>query len=323
LTHEPHRNGHVEQDERELVGIKDSLGIRSSIIVFFQASGVGDGAILASSAKNEYFSEGDLRFLEATAHWVGLVAHRAEGVRRATREAAEQARTREAEDLMAVVAHDLRNLLAPLSIRLQLLRRRAPTADRAVLVEHATQAEKALERLRRFVDELLDVERLERGIFTLRLDEVDLPALAREVAHTFSGQGVDLRVDISDTAAERGATRIVGDANRLRQALENVTGNAVRHSPEGETVTLSLDVEERSNGRDARLTVSDRGPGLPPELLPNLFTKFGSGPGSSGLGLGLYLAKRIAVAHGGDLTADPSPRIGARFSFVLPAEPVQ
>ena len=66
------------------------------------------------------------------------------------------------------------------------------------------------------------------------------------------------------------------------------------------------------------VTVADQGPGIPPELFPRLFDRFARGPDSSGLGLGLYLAGRIVSAHGGTLSADPGPLLGARFQMKLP-----
>ena len=66
------------------------------------------------------------------------------------------------------------------------------------------------------------------------------------------------------------------------------------------------------------MTVADQGPGIPPERFPRLFDRFARGPGSSGLGIGLYLASRIVAAHGGTLSADPTPTTGARFQMKLP-----
>ncbi|HEV2125558.1 MAG TPA: ATP-binding protein, partial [Chloroflexota bacterium] len=167
--------------------------------------------------------------------------------------------------------------------------------------------------------------RLERGLFVLHTEPVDLSVLAHEVAQSLGKQGVPLIVDVQATDPE--ALVIQADPERLRQALENVVGNAIKHSEEGTPVTITLDTEP-PNGADAEqgrarrrwaiLDVADQGPGVPPEVLPHLFTKFASGPGSSGLGLGLYLASRIAAAHGGTLTVDSTPGKGARFRFALP-----
>jgi signal transduction histidine kinase len=324
-------DGHVERDERELIGLREALGVRSSILVALDVPGVGDGVLLASSAQNEFFSEGDLRFLEAVARWVGLVAHRAQLTERLAAEARQEGRQRAAEELMTVLAHDMRNLLAPLKGRLDMIQRRAGYEAREVLEENAREALFALERLRRFLDELLDVERLERGLFAVRPEAWDLAGLAREIAHAFGapvrGPDATVRVEVTPAAAAPGAAVAAVDLERLRQAVENVVANAVRHSPPGGTVTLTVDVEPREGVEWVLLTVCDQGSGLPAELASRYavgeFPKFGAGPGSGGMGLGLYVASRIAAAHGGRLIALAQPGPGAAFRFELPKRPAR
>jgi signal transduction histidine kinase len=94
----------------------------------------------------------------------------------------------------------------------------------------------------------------------------------------------------------------------------------VKHSPEGGTVTVTVAPEARDGLEGARVTVADQGPGVPPDLVPRLFTRFGAGEHSPGLGLGLYLARRIAAAHGGALALDSAPREPARFTLWLPRQ---
>jgi signal transduction histidine kinase len=108
------------------------------------------------------------------------------------------------------------------------------------------------------------------------------------------------------------------DSERLRQVLENLVTNAIKHSPAGEPVMVELAIENRIDGKWANVTVADRGPGVPVDQLPTLFTRFAAGAGSTGLGLGLYLAARIAAAHGGSLDVNSTPGAGARFTLALP-----
>jgi signal transduction histidine kinase len=108
---------------------------------------------------------------------------------------------------------------------------------------------------------------------------------------------------------------MIGDAERLRQAFENVIANAVRYSPPDEPVDVSVEAAE---SHAVRVLVTDQGPGIPPELLPHLFERFVASTSSGGIGLGLYLAERIAVAHGGKLEAKTVPGAGAQFVFELP-----
>jgi two-component system OmpR family sensor kinase len=113
---------------------------------------------------------------------------------------------------------------------------------------------------------------------------------------------------------------LVADPDRLRQALENVLANALQHSPVGAAVGVAIVREQRSDGLWAVVSVQDQGPGIAPELLPRLFTRFAAGPQSVGLGLGLYLAHSIAAAHGGTLTVASTPGAGDCFQFALRLE---
>ena len=116
-------------------------------------------------------------------------------------------------------------------------------------------------------------------------------------------------------------THVLADGARVRQCLENLLANAVKHSARNAPVTVVVGKEKREDGVWARVDVIDEGPGIAPELLPRIFERFVAGPKSrqnDGLGLGLYLAKRIASAHGGDLTAESSPGKSTRFTLYLP-----
>jgi two-component system OmpR family sensor kinase len=107
---------------------------------------------------------------------------------------------------------------------------------------------------------------------------------------------------------------VTADASRLRQVLENLLSNALKVQPEGQPVLVVLETNEGS----ASVTVADNGPGVAPDLVPQLFQRFRAGADSVGLGLGLYLARSITEAHGGTLELDSRPGDGARFVVRLP-----
>src|ERR1051326_5364784 len=123
-TGESHLTRRADQ-EGELPGLVDGLGIRSEIIAPVEIAGIRRGVLLASSRTPEYFAEDHLMLLGAVARWVGLMAERAELMQRLADEAAARERYAAAEELLAVVAHDVRNHLSPLRGRLDLLKRRA------------------------------------------------------------------------------------------------------------------------------------------------------------------------------------------------------
>lgn len=298
-----YRDGRVDRDAGELVGIKEGLGVRSTIAAPFVVNGERRGVLQVVSARPDFFTDQDLRFLEVVARWVGLLTERAE-----------QGRASASEERITVLAHDLRNLLVPLQGRLQLLQRRAEREGRARDARDVQIAIGALERLNRLIADLLDVGRLDRGIFAVEPRPVDLVALVREAAEALGTAGTRIEIAAPDEVV------VYADPDRVRQALENLLSNAVKHSPDGAPIALALTTETRADEVWAILSVTDWGPGIAEELLPRLFTRFAAGPDSSGLGLGLYLARGIAVAHGGTLTATSRPGQGARFTLALPAE---
>jgi signal transduction histidine kinase len=108
----------------------------------------------------------------------------------------------------------------------------------------------------------------------------------------------------------------------MRQCLDNVITNALGHSPPNAPVTVTVRLARERGVECARIEVVDEGPGVSDALMPRLFERFASGRRENGgTGLGLYIAKRIATAHGGDVVADRYPDKGARFTITIPALP--
>jgi two-component system, OmpR family, sensor kinase len=311
-TGESFETGHADADPGELVGVREALGIRSTLAAAFAVDGERRGVLVVQSARPARFGAEDLPFTEAIARWVGMLTHRAELAERTTAQAAAAGRQLAAEELVTVLAHDLRNHLSPLLGRLQLIRRRAVRLDQPDTRRDAEEALAELRRLERLIGDLLDVARLDQGLFHLERRPVDLADLARTTAATL--QTAETPIDVR---APEELVAVV-DPDRLRQALENLLANARAHSPEGAVVTLAVAPETQAGQAWATLTVGDQGPGIAPELAPRLFTRFAGGPGSDGLGLGLYLAHAIAAAHGGTLTADAHPGTGACFTLAVP-----
>jgi signal transduction histidine kinase len=307
------RTGRLDEDPAELIGMKAGLGIRSSLVVALEVNGQRRGVLSVTSTEPDRFSEEDLRFLAAVAHWVGIVIHRAELVTHITQAVAERARRTGAEELITVLAHDLNNYLTPLIGRTEVLRRRATREGRTTDMEDAHSMLSILERLHRLIDNLLDAGRLEQGLFGLSVQPVNIAALAHETADSLRSPQTDIVV--------RGPDELIveADRSRLQQALENLLSNALKHTPTGVPVVVEVHAEAREDGAWAMLTVRDQGPGIPAALLPQLFNRFMIGPASKGLGLGLYLARGIAQAHGGTLTVDSYPGAGTTFHLALPA----
>ncbi len=314
LTGQSYFTGHADEDPSELVGIKEGLGVVSEIVTAFIVDNERRGVLLVSSSKPDFFSEQDLRFIEAVARWVGAVVNRAELVEFMTQEAAEQGRRMAAEELLTIMAHDVRNYLTPIRGHLDLIERRARRENREQDVLNATLATGALSRLNGLISNLLDIARLNQGIFSINPQPLNLVDLVQEVAAAFRTAETLIQIQAPQEVI------ISADPDRLHQLLENLLANAVQHAPKKTPVEVSVDTERRVDGMWAVLIVANQGPGIPPDLLSHLFQPFISGSSSRGLGLGLYLASRIAGVHNGTLTVDSAPGEGTRFTLSLPAD---
>ncbi|MBW8904115.1 MAG: HAMP domain-containing histidine kinase [Betaproteobacteria bacterium] len=311
-------HGHIDQDADELPGIREALKIKSQLGVALEVGGERRGVIMIASQQPDFFSPEDARFMETVAHWVGVVTHRAQLAEEIGNAAAEQGRRAGAEELITVLAHDLRNYISPLNMRLDVLRLRAQRDNRADELRDLELLGRSIGRLSELLNDILDVSRLDQGVFHVRPQPVELSALVRDLAGAFGAA----RHAIQVTVQQGDEVRVAGDPARLRQCLENVLANAIQKSPATGAINIFVRREERPDRtRCAVVEVIDEGPGIPPEQLPYLFERFHGGRGrDGGLGLGLYIAKRIAAIHGGDLAAQSRPGKGARFTLTLPLE---
>lgn len=314
------RIGRVDEDPVEVKGIKEALGVRSLLAVPLDIGAKRRGTLMLTSRTPEFFTEEDARFVAAAARWVGIVAHHAELTEEIGRSAEERGRRAGAEELVTVVAHDLRNYITPISTRLEILKLRARQAHRSEDMEDIAALSASVSRLGGLVNEVLDVARIDRGIYHMAQEALDLGALVRKVVEGFrtTAHALHLRVQDGDPIV------VAGDAARLHQCIGNLVANALQKSPADAPVSVFVtgDASSKDGKPLARVEVIDQGPGIPEDVLPHVFERFYTGRGrEGGLGIGLYLGKRVAVQHGGDLTVESRPGAGARFTLVLPRAP--
>jgi two-component system OmpR family sensor kinase len=306
--------GRADADPEELPGIVRELGIRSSVYVPLEIAGARRGVVGITSTAADAFPESVLGFARAVSKWVGVIAHRAEIVERLGAEALARGQRKAAEELVTVVAHDLRNYIGPIHGRVVLIKQRAIRDGLRSYQHDAESAEKSLRRLGQLLADLLDVGRIEQGLFEVQLVPTELVTLVREVAEGIETADVPIEV--------LGDPEIVVEADpaRLRQALENVLSNASKHSPAGAPVTVEVSACDEPDGTArACVRIADRGPGMDPDLARRVFKRFARGASSQGLGLGLYLASEIVSAHRGTLELTTAPGSGATFTMRLPA----
>jgi len=220
-------------------------------------------------------------------------------------------------DFVANVSHDLKTPLTAIQGFAQALV--DGTAQDPQAQAHAAQIIlEETERMRRLIQNLLDLARLESGQASIDHVPVDLIAVLTDVSRAFgsraeqSGISLVLRLPAS-------LPPVVGDAARLDQAFSNLLDNALRHTPAGGQVELSaLPTSEAT----VEITVSDTGCGIPPAELPRIFERFyrldKARAGNSGTGLGLSIVREIVGAHGGSIRAASQVGQGSRFTITLP-----
>lgn len=300
-------------DKEELRGFAVELGVRSTLAVAFEVNGLRRGVLSTMSGQVDFFQPADQQFVQVMARCMGVLVQRAEMVDQARRGETEQARRAGADEIITVLAHDFRNHLQPLMGRLQLMRLYCKTG-RSVSLMEVEGATRAAQRLTKLTDDLLDLKRLDEGLFTLNLQPVNLSALAQETAAAFSSDA--RRVEVTGDPE----LMVLADADRTRQVLDNLIANALKHATNGTTVALRLSLRKTRGHDQAVVEVVDQGAGIAPEILPTVFERYVSGAGSHGIGLGLHLARHIARLHGGEVSVMSKLGEGTTFRFVLPVE---
>jgi signal transduction histidine kinase len=232
---------------------------------------------------------------------------------RARAEQALQEADRNKDEFLAMLAHELRNPLAPILNALQLMRMH-PSEQQSQWAQEVIQRQ--LASLTRLVDDLLDVSRITRGKITLTREPVEVATLISRAVETIQPL-MEERDHILNLQVSPEALRVNGDPTRLTQALANVLGNAAKYTDRGGHVELHC----ARHGADVEIRVRDNGIGIPAELLPRVFDLFTqldrtSGYSSSGLGIGLALVRRMVEMHGGTITAH-SAGAGSGSEFVM------
>jgi signal transduction histidine kinase/ActR/RegA family two-component response regulator len=223
------------------------------------------------------------------------------------------------EELLSMLAHELRNPLGTISNALQVLRMKGEgdeTWRRAI-----DAAERQVLHQAMLIDDLLEASRVTRGQVDLQCEELDLTELVRETAEGYRESlreaGLALRLDLSPEPL-----RVRGDRLRLSQALSNLMDNAAKFTPRGGRI--SVRAASAAGGRRAEIRVRDDGAGIPPEELPYVFEVFTQGDHSldrsqGGLGVGLAVVKGLIDLHGGEVQAhSEGPGKGSTFSILLP-----
>jgi len=218
-------------------------------------------------------------------------------------------------DLVATVAHELRTPLTSLRMAVHLLAEEIAGALTRKQADLVFAAREDCDRLQSIVDELLDLSRIQADRIELRIADYDPEQLVHEVIDQQDGVAAAREVRLRSEVLP-GTPRVAVDHDRIQLVLANLIGNAVRYGPAGGTVTVRTRVVDKT----LRFEVADDGPGVPAEYREAIFDKYVRVPGAppGGAGLGLFISREIARAHGGDIGVDSEPGRGATFWFTVP-----
>ena len=279
------------------------------------------GTLCAIDSKPQSLSDDHQQLLEDLAHLVIDEMELRIALAGALNQAAEEQRLRTAhDDFLNTVSHELRTPLTSINGTLGLIdggiAGELPEDVRNLI----TIASRNTKTLLTLINDLLDIQKLDSGAISFDFGVVDPKLLVTETAENMQSYAEGSTVEIHCEAG--GAVpAIVGDHDRLRQALTNIVSNAVKFSPEGGTVTMNV----TKAGNRVRIEVHDDGPGIPKTFQSRLFDRFSQAAPRTpdeakikGSGLGLAITKAIVEAHQGQITFETGPKKGTTFQIALP-----
>ena len=293
-----------------------ALGLRSELVTPLLVGARPIGMLSLSREAPNAFSEDETELVSLLGRLVATAVQNIRAYEAERRRVEELGRLSQLRaDFVSLVSHELRSPMAAVIGAARTLEDRWRMLTAAQRESFLALIGDETSRLAELVGDVLDTSRIEAGTFSYRFEEVDLGALVDEAVET----AVLAQQDVPVVAAVRGALPAIrGDRARLRQVLGNLIENAVKYSPEGGEVRVSA---AASNGA-VTIAVRDGGPGIPRDQQARIFEKFGRVdiPGASkpGTGLGLFIARSIAEAHGGSLDVASGAEAGSTFTLTLP-----
>ena len=219
------------------------------------------------------------------------------------------------KDLVDIVSHELRHPITILKGYSDFLRESWQSMEEDKINDILFAIESSANRLENMVNELLDVSRIEKGLFTLNIQEVNLKPLVKKAAREMGEKGIDNDIVISIPQADM---TLKVDPERLTQLIIILLDNAAKYSPPNSSVEIKVDEED---GHPV-ISVLDRGPGVDVHNQNMIFERFyqseeARNHSKSGIGLGLFIARKIVEAHGGRIWCEPREGGGSAFRFSL------
>jgi signal transduction histidine kinase len=217
------------------------------------------------------------------------------------------------DGFISMASHELRTPLTSMKLQMDLVKMKLINSQysQEEVLKHHTNAYRQINSIVHLVDEMLDVSRIQSGKFVIEKEYFDLNELVKEIIErNYSSHSSKIKLSLENVPLKGN-----WDPFKIEQVIVNLINNAFRYGGEG-----MVSVATQKRGSMATLTVSDKGPGIPPGDLQKIFEKFerGKDTKSGGLGLGLFISKEIAENHGGSLTVQSKEGEGASFTLQLP-----
>jgi PAS domain S-box-containing protein len=290
-----------------------ALGAASHISVPIRFRGTTQGVLtLLRSSGAEAFGRRDLALAQELARRIGIAIDNAKHYRQA------QDAIRARDEFLQIASHELKTPLTPLALSLETLGRalQDTDTDSSAAQSRVDLCTRQVRRLNLLVEALLDVSRVTSGRFALELDRFDLTGSVRDVAERFRSEAKR----VGSQLEVRAEHSIIGRWDRLRveQIISNLLSNALRY---GAGKPIEIDVSETRAA--VQVTVSDHGIGIEPAALDRIFERFERAASMrhyGGLGLGLFISRQLAHAHGGNVSVDSRLGVGSSFTLTLPHE---
>ena len=310
-----------ETDDRVDLEACRRVGLRSMIVTPIPYRGANIGVLKFYSSEPGVFGDFDELVTQLL---VGIIAAGLSQISE-TEALAMKGKLLEAvqlkQEFVSMVSHELKSPIAALLGALPLAEDALASGETATGQRLLAIAMRNAERMKRLVDDLMDVHAMDEGHLTLDLKSVELSEIVSTVLADLEPTASSKQLRFAVTQPQE-PIRLNTDPNRLSQAIVNILANAIRFSPTGGIITINMEL----SANQAVIRIDDQGPGIPEEFRDKLFTRFSRvagdhAPGTpQGTGLGLFISQNILHELSGSIQLDSRYKSGARFIIRLPAE---
>jgi len=288
------------------------LAPRSAIAAPMFATGRLIGALSLASTTAGRFDERDVDFVTELARRAALA------IENARLYEAEQRATRARDEVLAIVAHDVRNPLASISFAASTLKHQLGPQTSATNAKSVELILRSVDRANRLIQDLLDTTRIEAGALSVDRETLSVSQVLHDALEAERGLASSASLELQ-LAADRELPPIWADRARVLQVFENLVGNALKFTPKGGRITIGAVPQPG----ELLFSVADTGPGMAAANLPHVFDRFWRAERAErqGAGLGLAICKGIVEAHGGRIWVESVPGRGTTFYFTIPSAP--